>query len=164
MTPLILKKQVDSSLEAKHDPSSTSCHPPAIFPSSTDQVEALLDAPAPTTTPSPSPTLYLGASAGLDSASTREQLSTPFHFFPPQDYSFIYERLRRLLIDPRFAFAQFALLQGSLLFNLRRPLILSLFDSSTASQRINIRSTTLDVMLGQTDFCPLLWLIRRQLS
>ena len=94
-TTLILKKQVHSPLEAKHDPSSISSHSPATFPSSTDQVEALLDAPAPTTT-SPSPTLYLGASAGLDSAPSREQLSTPFLFSRPRHYSFIYKRLRHL--------------------------------------------------------------------
>ena len=81
-TTLILKKQVHSSLEAKHDLSLTSSHPPATSPSSTDQVEALFDAPAPTPTPSPSPTLYLGASAGLDS-----QLSTPFLLSRPQHYS-----------------------------------------------------------------------------
>ena len=150
-TTLILKKQVHSSLEAKHDLSSTSSHPPATFPLSIDQVEALFDTPVPTTTPFPSHMLYLGMSARLDSGATQCHFSS-------LDLSITHSSTNHSGTVDSFIDSQFALTQDFLLFSLWRLLILSLFDSSTAYQRIIIQSTTLDVKLGWTDFCSPLWL------
>ena len=152
-TTFIPKKQVHGSLEAKHDPSSTSSHPPTATPSSTNQVEDSFDGPA--------------CFAYAVSWRTHHYYRVRRVGFCPLRGSNPQRQLSSLALGinhsctndsgPFYSFID-SIRSRSSLFNLQRPLVLSLFDGSAVFQGPIAQSTTLDVEFPngtnrKSDFC-----------